>query len=75
MKHFEITLFVCHSNFVFKCSTIHGAYEAIKDIKDYNYVDHINLDGYMHILCDMEEGKLIQHNNHIMRIEIKEGEV
>ena len=75
MKHYEITLFVGNSSFIFKCSTMYEALDAIRNIITLDHAHKLDIDAYYEIIYAMKHGSIIQHNNHILRIEYKEGEV
>ena len=75
MKHFEITLFIANSSFVFKCSTMYEALDAIRNIRTLDHARKLDIDAYFEIIYAMKHGSMIQHNNHILRIEYIDGEV
>lgn len=76
MKHYEIRLANGHCPLTYECTTISEAYECLQTLARWHPCKPaFNLDGLMEVLVDMAKEKTLSHENHAVRIAVKDGEV
>ncbi len=73
-RHFVIQIYSANHSFIFECTGMYEALEAITDAATtFNFV--VNADEVMCLLVEMKHGKKLSHQNHKWGISLKDGEV